>query len=227
MKWADQSAPSARPHQRGHRRKTLARPSSLAPRHRPLPHRAHVLHRLRAAGKEPRAPARHQEMILADEKVARSGPRQASPIPASDSSASLSHDGFPVTIRLTIRRLHEFVHIDRAKQEELARGLGKIDVEKVARPRRQLHEANHARASRLPPAITYPESSRCRCAPFIEAANRMQKAGVKVLPEIMHPLVLDRKELSILETSQTRRVPMKTDQKIRREASANIVRHHD
>jgi pyruvate,orthophosphate dikinase len=40
---------------------------------------------------------------------------------------------------------------------------------------------------------------------IIEAAIECQKAGVKVLPEIMHPLTLDRKELSILEQA-TRRV---------------------
>jgi len=40
---------------------------------------------------------------------------------------------------------------------------------------------------------------------IIEAAIECQKSGVKVLPEIMHPLTLDRKELSILEQA-TRRV---------------------
>ena len=40
---------------------------------------------------------------------------------------------------------------------------------------------------------------------IIEAAIECQKSGVKVLPEIMHPLVLDRKELWILEQA-TRRV---------------------
>src|SRR5260370_30401939 len=40
---------------------------------------------------------------------------------------------------------------------------------------------------------------------IIEAAIECQKSGVKVLPEIMHPLVLDRKEFSILDQA-TRRV---------------------
>src|SRR5260370_7980128 len=40
---------------------------------------------------------------------------------------------------------------------------------------------------------------------IVEAAIECQKSGVKVLPEIMHPLTLDRKELSILEQA-TRRV---------------------
>src|SRR6202171_3047265 len=40
---------------------------------------------------------------------------------------------------------------------------------------------------------------------IIEAALECQKSGVKVLPEIMHPLTLDKKELWILEQA-TRRV---------------------
>ena len=40
---------------------------------------------------------------------------------------------------------------------------------------------------------------------IIEAGIECKKAGVKVLPEIMHPLTLDKKEFSILEQA-TRRV---------------------
>src|SRR6202050_2290959 len=40
---------------------------------------------------------------------------------------------------------------------------------------------------------------------IIEATVDCKKAGIKVLPEIMHPLVLDKKEFSILEQS-TRRI---------------------
>jgi pyruvate,orthophosphate dikinase len=101
--------------------------------------------------------------------------------------------------------LHEFVPHDRAKQVELARDL-KIDVEKVARRVEQLHEANPMlghRGCRL--AITYPEILEMQVRAIIEAAIECQKVGVKVVPEIMHPLVLDRKELSILEQA-TRRV---------------------
>jgi pyruvate,orthophosphate dikinase len=54
-------------------------------------------------------------------------------------------------------------------------------------------------------AITYPEILEMQVRAIIEAAIECQKSGVKVLPEIMHPLTLDRKELSILEQA-TRRV---------------------
>ena len=114
-------------------------------------------------------------------------------------------DGFPVTIRLIDPPLHEFVPHDRAKQQELAKELN-IDLETVARRVEQLHEANPMlghRGCRL--SITYPEILEMQVRAIIEAALECQKQGVKVLPEIMHPLTLDRKELWILEQA-TRRV---------------------
>jgi pyruvate,orthophosphate dikinase len=114
-------------------------------------------------------------------------------------------DGFPVTIRLIDPPLHEFVPHDRQKQQELAKELN-LDVEIVARRVEQLHEANPMlghRGCRL--SITYPEILEMQVRAIIEAAIECQKQGIKVLPEIMHPLTLDRKELSILEQA-TRRV---------------------
>ena len=114
-------------------------------------------------------------------------------------------DGFPVTIRLIDPPLHEFVPHERAKQEELAKEL-KLDVETVARRVEQLHEANPMlghRGCRL--SITYPEILEMQVRAIIEAAIECQRGRVKVLPEIMHPLVLDRKELFILEQA-TRRI---------------------
>src|SRR6202022_1032269 len=78
--------------------------------------------------------------------------------------------------------------------------------ETVARRVEQLHEANPMlghRGCRL--CITYPEILEMQVRAIIEAALECKKDGVKVLPEIMHPLTLDRKELSILEQN-TRRV---------------------
>jgi pyruvate,orthophosphate dikinase len=148
-----------------------------------------------------------QEMILADEKDARvRALDKLLPFQRRDFVGIFkAMDGFPVTIRLIDPPLHEFVPHDRAKQEELARDL-KIDIEKVARRVEQLHEANPMlghRGCRL--SITYPEILEMQVRAIIEAAIECQKAGVKVIPEIMHPLVLDRRELSILEQA-TRRV---------------------
>jgi len=148
-----------------------------------------------------------QEMILADTKEARvAALDKLLPFQRRDFIGIFkAMDGFPVTIRLIDPPLHEFVPHERAKQEELAKDL-KLDVERVARRVEQLHEANPMlghRGCRL--CITYPEILEMQVRAIIEAAIECQKSGVKVLPEIMHPLTLDRKELWILEQS-TRRV---------------------
>jgi pyruvate, orthophosphate dikinase len=148
-----------------------------------------------------------QEMILADEKEARvKALDKLLPFQRRDFVGIFkAMDGFPVTIRLIDPPLHEFVPHERAKQEELARDL-KISVESVARRVDQLHEANPMlghRGCRL--CITYPEILEMQVRAIIEAAIECRQAGIKVLPEIMHPLVLDRKELWILEQA-TRRV---------------------
>src|SRR6202050_4478070 len=114
-------------------------------------------------------------------------------------------NGVPVTIRLIDPPLHEFVPHDREKQKELAKKIG-VPVEVVTRRVEQLHESNPMlghRGCRL--CITYPEILEMQVQAIIEAAIECQKAKVKVLPEIMIPLVLDRKELKILEEA-TRRV---------------------
>jgi pyruvate,orthophosphate dikinase len=148
-----------------------------------------------------------QEMILANTKEARVvALDKLLPFQRRDFIGIFkAMNGFPVTIRLIDPPLHEFVPHDRAKQQELAKEL-KLDVETVARRVEQLHEANPMlghRGCRL--CITYPEILEMQVRAIIEAAIECQKSGVKVLPEIMHPLTLDRKELWILEQA-TRRV---------------------
>jgi pyruvate,orthophosphate dikinase len=54
-------------------------------------------------------------------------------------------------------------------------------------------------------SITYPEIQEMQVRAIIEAAIDCQKRGIKVLPEIMIPLTLDKREFHILETL-TRRV---------------------
>jgi pyruvate,orthophosphate dikinase len=148
-----------------------------------------------------------QEMIVADNKEARvKALDKLLPFQRRDFIGIFkAMDGFPVTIRLIDPPLHEFVPHDRAKQAELAKELG-IPVETVARRVEQLHEANPMlghRGCRL--SITYPEILEMQVRAIIEAAIECQKNRVKVLPEIMIPLTLDKKELAIL-TDATRRV---------------------
>ena len=148
-----------------------------------------------------------QEMILAETSDARrTALDKLLPFQRRDFTGIFeAMDGLPVTIRLIDPPLHEFVPHDEAKQKELAAKIG-IPPEAVARRVEQLHEANPMlghRGCRL--AITYPEILEMQVRAIIEAAIDCQKRRVQVLPEIMIPLTLDRKELQILETS-TRRV---------------------
>ena len=148
-----------------------------------------------------------QEMIVADSREARvKALDKLLPFQRRDFIGIFNAmDGFPVTIRLIDPPLHEFVPHDREKQAELAKDLGS-PVETVARRVEQLHEANPMlghRGCRL--SITYPEILEMQVRAIIEAAIECQKNRVKVLPEIMIPLTLDKKELGIL-TDATRRV---------------------
>ena len=148
-----------------------------------------------------------QEMILADTPEARrTALAKLLPFQRRDFIGIFeAMNGLPVTIRLIDPPLHEFVPHDPAKQAELAKKIG-ITAEQVARRVEQLHEANPMlghRGCRL--AITYPEILEMQVRAIIEAAIDCQKRGIKVLPEIMHPLTLDKKELKILET-ETRKV---------------------
>ena len=148
-----------------------------------------------------------QEMILAETSEAR---RKALdkllPFQRRDFIGIFeAMDGLPVTIRLIDPPLHEFVPHDEAKQRELAAKIG-ISFEAVARRVEQLHEANPMlghRGCRL--SITYPEILEMQVRAIIEGAIDCQRRKVKVLPEIMIPLTLDKKELEILE-AETRKI---------------------
>jgi len=141
-----------------------------------------------------------QEMIVADSPEARrKALAKLLPYQRRDFIGIFKEmDGYPVTIRLLDPPLHEFVPHEREKQQELADKIG-VDVEVVARRVAQLHESNPMlghRGCRL--CITYPEILEMQVQAIIEAAVECKKSGIKVFPEIMHPLVMDRKELKIL-----------------------------
>ncbi|HVJ66628.1 MAG TPA: putative PEP-binding protein [Caulifigura sp.] len=104
-----------------------------------------------------------------------------------------SMDGKPVTIRLIDPPLHEFLsdaHLesDPKLADKLAKWSGK-SVEDVKKRVEELHEFNPMlghRGCRL--GIVYPEITRMQARAIFEAAVEVQKAGVKVFPEVMVPL---------------------------------------
>ncbi|HKD82713.1 MAG TPA: pyruvate, phosphate dikinase [Candidatus Angelobacter sp.] len=112
-------------------------------------------------------------------------------------------DGFPVTIRLLDPPLHEFL----PRREELMVEIAQLELKDPKSPKineklellrrvEELHELNPMlghRGCRL--GITYPEISEMQVRAIFEAAVNVAKAGVKVFPEVMIPLVGMVKEM--------------------------------
>ncbi|HRY56413.1 MAG TPA: PEP-utilizing enzyme, partial [Spirochaetia bacterium] len=141
-----------------------------------------------------------QEMIIADTVEARKKAlAKLLPFQREDFKGIFkAMDGKPVTIRLIDPPLHEFTPKDDAGVKKLSAVTG-MSPEKIVLRCEQLHESNPMlghRGCRL--CITYPEILEMQVTAIIEAAVEMDKKGVKVLPEIMIPLTIDRKELKIL-----------------------------
>jgi pyruvate,orthophosphate dikinase len=108
-------------------------------------------------------------------------------------------NGLPACIRLLDPPLHEFLpqHDNKKGQEEVAEQLG-ITVKEVQRLVEELHEFNPMlgfRGCRL--GICRPEISEMQARAIFQAAAAVLKAGIKVKPEIMVPLVGFKKELDL------------------------------
>jgi pyruvate,orthophosphate dikinase len=97
--------------------------------------------------------------------------------------------GRPVTIRTLDPPLHEFLPHEHDQQNELAGKLG-IPPEVIRKRVHELHEFNPMlgwRGCRL--GNVYPEITEMQARAILEAACNVHKAGGKVEPEIMIPLV--------------------------------------
>ncbi|MBI5101630.1 MAG: pyruvate, phosphate dikinase [Nitrospirae bacterium] len=107
--------------------------------------------------------------------------------------------GLPVTIRLLDPPLHEFLPHTDAELTELAREMG-VSFEQLSAKNNSLHEFNPMlghRGCRL--GVTYPEIYEMQVQAIMEAACELTKGKVKVLPEIMIPLVGHVNELSAMK----------------------------
>jgi pyruvate,orthophosphate dikinase len=138
-----------------------------------------------------------RKMIVAkDEKERRAALEELFPHVKSDIKATLeAMEGLPVTIRLLDPPLHEFVPHGEAQLKELAKSVG-ISVEDLQKRAAALHESNPMmghRGVRL--GITYPEVTEMQVRAILESAAELLKAGKKVNPEIMIPVVATVKEI--------------------------------
>ena len=128
-------------------------------------------------------------------------------------------EGYGVTIRFLDPPLHEFVPTEEKDIEALAKTQGKT-VEEIKAIIASLHEFNPMmghRGCRL--AVTYPEIAAMQTRAVIKAAiNVSQKKNVKIVPEIMIPLVGEIKELAFVK-----KVVVETADAVIKEAGSDLT----
>jgi pyruvate,orthophosphate dikinase len=138
-----------------------------------------------------------REMILADDIEGRKKALvKLLPMQKSDFIGIFrAMKGFPVTIRLLDPPLHEFLPHTDEELKALASSM-EVPFEKLKSRNKALYEFNPMlghRGCRL--GITYPEIYEMQVRAIMEAACELSKQKIKVVPEIMIPLVGHVKEL--------------------------------
>ena len=127
-------------------------------------------------------------------------------------------EGRPVTIRFLDPPLHEFVPTTEPEIAELAELMG-ISAAEVKARCDALHEFNPMmghRGCRL--AVTFPEIARMQTRAVMEAAIEVNaEEGYNIIPEIMIPLVGDKKELAFVK-----KVVVETADKVKAEKGSDI-----
>ena len=141
-----------------------------------------------------------REMILAaDESGRREALEKLLPIQREDFEGIFkAMKGFPVTIRLLDPPLHEFLPHEGEQQREMARQMG-VPLGTIRKKVDSLHEFNPMlghRGCRL--GVTYPEIYEMQARAIFEAAVNVRRRRIKVIPEIMIPLVGTVKEFTEL-----------------------------
>ncbi len=143
-----------------------------------------------------------REMILADTRQEREAAlSKLLPMQRSDFKGIFrAMSPFPVTIRFLDPPLHEFLPHTDAEIEQLAGDLNQ-PAARVRAKVESLHEFNPMlgfRGSRL--AVLYPEIFNMQTRAVIEAAVELLKEeGLKIVPEIMLPIISDAGEFAMLK----------------------------
>ena len=130
-------------------------------------------------------------------------------------------EGRPMTIRYLDPPLHEFVPTTEEDIKALAEDMG-ITVAEVKAKCNALHEFNPMmghRGCRL--AVTYPEIARMQTRAVMEAAIEvMNEKGYEIVPEIMIPLVGEKKELKYVKD-----IVVAEAEAVKAEKNSNIQYH--
>ena len=130
-------------------------------------------------------------------------------------------EGKPMTVRYLDPPLHEFVPTDPEDIAELAEDMN-LTVEEVKATCDALHEFNPMmghRGCRL--AVTYPEIARMQTRAVMEAAIEVKnEKGYDIIPEIMIPLVGEKKELKFVKD-----IVVETAEAVKAEKGSDIEYH--
>ena len=130
-------------------------------------------------------------------------------------------EGNPVTIRFLDPPLHEFVPTEEEDIEKLAKAKGKT-VAEIKAICESLHEFNPMmghRGCRL--AVTYPEIAKMQTRAVMEAAIEIkEECGYDIVPEIMIPLVGEKKELKYVKD-----VVVEIAELVKKEKNSDIQYH--
>ena len=172
---------------------------------------------------EPNRIPKIRKMILSDTLEQREQALQELlPFQKSDFKAMYEAlKGRPMTVRYLDPPLHEFVPTDPEDMEALAKDMG-MTVEQVKQKCDDLHEFNPMmghRGCRL--AVTYPEIARMQTRAVMEAAIEVSREkGFSIEPEIMIPLVGDKKELKFVKD-----IVVEEAETVKKERNSNIIYH--
>ncbi|MEF9954011.1 MAG: pyruvate, phosphate dikinase [Clostridium sp.] len=143
-----------------------------------------------------------RKMILSDTVEAREAAlNQLIPFQKGDFKAMYKAlEGKPMTVRYLDPPLHEFLPTSEEDIAALAKDMG-LTVEAIKTKCADLHEFNPMmghRGCRL--AVTYPEIAKMQTRAVMEAAIEVsQECGFEIIPEIMIPLVGEKKELKFVK----------------------------
>ena len=130
-------------------------------------------------------------------------------------------EGRPVTIRFLDPPLHEFVPTEQGDIDDLAVQM-LMTAEEVQEICDSLHEFNPMmghRGCRL--AVTYPEIAKMQTRAVMEAAIEVkEEKGYDIVPEIMIPLVGEKKELKFVKD-----VVVEVAEQVKKEKNSDIQYH--
>ena len=129
--------------------------------------------------------------------------------------------GLPMTVRYLDPPLHEFLPTLESDIIALAKDMG-VSVERLKEKCDELHEFNPMmghRGCRL--AVTYPEIARMQTRALMEAAIEVkEEEGYDIVPEIMIPLVGERKELKFVKD-----IVVETAELVKKEKNSDMQYH--